>query len=104
MTPIEFSKLDIKKQAHHLTLLYFKGQCFQRGKPVTGYFQLRSTFLKAKQEDLNEMFLYLSGTNERPSLKELWQGCKLWNQEKIQSHAVSDYEPLSVEELCRDME
>lgn len=104
MTPIEFSKLDIKKQAHRLTLLYFKGQCFQCGKPVTGYFQLRSTFLKAKQEDLTEMFLYLSGTDDRPPLKELWQGCKLWNQEKIQDHAVGDYEPLSVEELCQGTE
>lgn len=99
MTPSDFNALDIKKKAHWLTLKYFNGDCFEHRRPTQGYFKVRSTFLKAKESDLTEMFLFLSGTDNRPALKELWHGCRQWNQEKLQKHPVSDYEPIDIKEL-----
>ena len=99
MKPQEFNKLSIQKKAHRLTLLYCKGQCFCKGKPSGTYFALRATFLKAAESDLNEMYLYLTSTEERVPLADLWRNCKQWNQERLQSHEVSDYEPLSIKEL-----
>lgn len=104
MTPSEFSKLTQKKQSHHLTLLYFKGKCFKNGRPIADYFKVRATFLKAKQDDLNEMYLFLSISDSRPPLKELWNGCKLWNQERMQNHKASDYKPIGVDELLKKAE
>lgn len=99
MKPQEFSQLSIQKKAHRLTLLYCKGKCFHNGKPNEAYFALRATFLKAAESDLNEMYLYLMHTEERVPLADLWKNCKQWNQERIQSHEASDYEPLSIQEL-----
>ena len=66
MTPKEFRGLPISKKAHRLTMLYFKGKCFQHGKPTPAYFKLRSTFLKAKEADLVDMYSYLLDVDERP--------------------------------------
>jgi hypothetical protein len=99
MTPKEFQKLDIKKKAHHLSLLYFKGKCFCGRRPTPDYFKLRNTFLKAPEGDLTEMYTYLLDTKDRPPLTELWNCCRLHNEAKLQSHAVSDYERADVYEL-----
>lgn len=99
MTPEDFKKLDTQKKAHHLSLLYFKGHCFSHGRPSSGYFKLRSTFLKANDGDLTEMYMYLLDNGERPPLKDLWQSCRLFNESKRQNHVASDYERVDAHEL-----
>lgn len=80
-------------------MLYFKGHCFNHGKPTTDYFKLRNAFLKAKEADLTDMYAYLLSTDDRPVLKELWAKSHQWNLEQIQNHNASDYEKISVDEL-----
>lgn len=84
-----------------MTTKYFQGKCFANGRPTQGYFKVRATFIKARESDLAEMFLYLSGTDDRPILKDLWKNCRQWNQEKIQSHVASDYKPIDIKELIK---
>lgn len=99
MTPREFRELPTNKKAHRLVMLYFKGQCFNHGRPTKDYFTLRGAFLKAKEADLTDMYAYLLSTEDRPVLKELWSKCHQWNLEQIQDHKVSDYDRISVNEL-----
>lgn len=99
MTPREFRGLPLNKKAHILTKFYFKGECFRHGTPTPAYFALRSTFLKAKESDLTDMYTYLLNTEDRPVLKELWAKSHQWNLEQIQDHKVSDYKEISVDEL-----
>lgn len=99
MKPSEFKKMPIGKKAHHLTLLYFKGKCFRNGRPIPDYFKLRKTFLKARESDLVDMYLYLTGTSDRPELSFLWKNCHTWNEQKRQAHETSDYKPVSIDEL-----
>lgn len=99
MTPKEFRELPMNKKAHALTKLYFKGECFRHGTPTPAYFKLRSTFLKAKESDLTDMYSYLLSTDDRPILKELWSKCHQWLVESQQNHVASDYERISVDEL-----
>lgn len=80
-------------------MLYFKGHCFNHGKPTSDYFKLRNAFLKAKEADLTDMYAYLLSTDDRPILKELWAKSHQWNLEQIQNHNASDYEKISVDEL-----
>lgn len=80
-------------------MLYFKGHCFNHGKPTKDYFALRNAFLKAKEADLTDMYSYLLSTDNRPALKELWAKSHQWNIEQIQNHNASDYEKISVDEL-----
>lgn len=80
-------------------MLYFKGHCFNHGKPTSDYFKLRNAFLKAKEADLTDMYAYLLSTEDRPVLKELWAKSHQWNLEQIQNHNASDYEKISVDEL-----
>lgn len=99
MTPKEFRKLDTKKKAHHLSILYFKGDCFCNGRPSKEYFKLRQTFLKADEGDLTEMYMYLLDTESRPPLSDLWRCCRQYNQNKSQNHQVRDYKKVSIDEL-----
>lgn len=99
MTPRQFRELPVSKKAHRLVMLYFKGHCFNHGKPTPDYFKLRNAFLKAKEADLTDMYAYLLSTDDRPILKELWSKSHQWNLEQIQNHNASDYEKISVDEL-----
>ena len=80
-------------------MLYFKGYCFNHGKPTSDYFKLRNAFLKAKEADLTDMYSYLLSTEDRPVLKELWAKSHQWNLEQIQNHNASDYERIGIDEL-----